>query len=174
MTQEQIAAIHRVIEQITGSTARLQFLTRIAERERRHLLATDQRLFEKPFTIERARALENLTEESERVDAFVARFGRLQDTLGDKLISALLRALGERVGPAIDNLDRAERFGWIPSSDDWFAVRKLHNQMVHEYIEDPAVLADALQRGHRYVPVLAQVTDNLILTTKEKVWRRSD
>ncbi|MBK1652927.1 hypothetical protein [Halorhodospira halochloris] len=162
------------MEQITGSTARLQFLTRIAERERRHLLATDQRLFEKPFTIERARALENLTEESERVDAFVARFGRLQDTLGDKLISALLRALGERVGPAIDNLDRAERFGWIPSSDDWFAVRKLHNQMVHEYIEDPAVLADALQRGHRYVPVLAQVTDNLILTTKEKVWRRSD
>jgi len=149
---------------------RLQFLTRIAERERRHLLATDQRLFEVPFTTERARALEDHPEEAERVDAFVARFGRLQDTLGDKLIPALLRALGERVGPALDNLDRAERFGWIPSSDDWLAVRKLRNQMVHEYIEDPAVLADALQRGHAYVPVLAQVTDDLIATTKERGW----
>ncbi len=150
--------------------ARLQFLTRIAERERGHLLATDQRLFGAPFTTDRARALEDHPEEAERIDAFVARFGRLQDTLGDKLIPALLRALGERVGPALDNLDRAERFGWIPSSDDWFAVRKLRNQMVHEYIEDPSVLADALQRGHTYVPVLAQVTDSLIAITKERGW----
>lgn len=40
-------------------------------------------------------------------------FWRLQDTIGDKLIPALLRALGEPQGAVIDNLDRAERLGWL-------------------------------------------------------------
>ena len=54
---------------------------------------------------------------AERVDAFVARFGRLQDTVADKLLSALLDWLAEPVGPAINNLSRAERPGWLASAD---------------------------------------------------------
>jgi uncharacterized protein YutE (UPF0331/DUF86 family) len=30
-------------------------------------------------------------------------------------------------------------------------MRKLRNQMVHEYIEDPEILANALQSGHGFV-----------------------
>ena len=75
---------------------------------------------------------------AERLDAFVARFGRLQDTVGDKLLPSLLMALAEPVGPAIDNLDKAEKFGWIESTEDWMEMRRLRNQMVHEYIEDVA------------------------------------
>ena len=82
---------------------------------------------------------------AERLDAFVARFGRLQDTVGDKLLPSLLMALAEPVGPAIDNLDKAEKFGWIESTEDWMEMRRLRNQMVHEYIEDVAVLASALR-----------------------------
>ena len=37
---------------------RLQFLTRVARKECQHLLSTDQRLFDQPFTLERARQLE--------------------------------------------------------------------------------------------------------------------
>jgi hypothetical protein len=46
---------------------------------------------------------------AERVEAFVSRFGRLQDTLGDKLLPNLLVFVGERPATVIDNLDRAER-----------------------------------------------------------------
>ena len=46
-------------------------------------------------------------------DVFVARFGSLQDTLADKLLPELLGWLGESMGPAIDNVARAERLGWI-------------------------------------------------------------
>lgn len=98
----------------------------------------------------------------------MGRFGRLQDTIGDKLLPALLGALGETPGPAVDNLDRAERWGWIPSADDWLAIRKLRNQMVHEYIEDPEVLADALQRGHEFVPTLGQVAQTMQKEIKKR------
>ena len=63
------------------------------------------------------------TTSSRRVDAFVARFGHLQDTLGDKLLPRLLEWLAEPVGPAIDNLARAERLGLIRSGDAWIEAR---------------------------------------------------
>ena len=34
------------------------------------------------------------------------------------------------------------------------AMRKLRNQMVHEYIEDLTVLSGALRSGHEFVPAL--------------------
>lgn len=33
-------------------------------------------------------------------------------------------------------------------------LRRLRNQMVHEYIEDVAVLSSALRSGHAFVPTL--------------------
>lgn len=135
--------------------ARLQFLLRVAQRECAHLQATNQRVFDVPFTGERARKLDTDADFAERVEAFAARFSRLQDTLGDKLIPTLLRALGEPVGVALDNLDRAERLGWLASADEWMAARRLRNQMIHEYIEDPLILASALNAAHAHVPMLA-------------------
>ncbi|MGV6816726.1 MAG: hypothetical protein ACWA44_05575 [Thiotrichales bacterium] len=149
---------------------RIKFLTRVVTKERKHLLATDQRLFEKTFTLEMAQSLENNIELAERVEAFVARFGRLQDTLGDKLLPVLLRALGEQTGAVIDNLDRAERLGFIPSVEDWLTIRKLRNQMVHDYIEDLAVLTDALTTGHEYVPQLTESAAIMIAEIERRDW----
>jgi hypothetical protein len=75
----------------------------------------------------------------------------LQDTIGDKLLPQLLSFLGESLGAAIDNIDRAERLGWIKSSDIWMETRKLRNQMVHEYIDDLIILIDAFNLGHERV-----------------------
>ena len=60
---------------------RIQFLDRVVQRECLHLNRTSERLFEKPFTLVRARTIDNDDELSERVEAFVSRFLRLQDTL---------------------------------------------------------------------------------------------
>lgn len=134
--------------------ARLEFLSRVAGKECTHLLDTDRRLFSDLFTIEMAQRVEADPVLAERLDAFVSRFGRLQDTVGDKLLPALLSALAEIPGAAIDNLDKAEKLGLIESADDWVAMRCLRNQMVHVYIEDMAVLASALRSGHGFVPTL--------------------
>ena len=133
---------------------RLAFLIRVVGRESDHLALTDQRLFTVPFDVARAECLSADPDLAERVEASVSRFARLQDTLGDKLIPVLLSALEGRPGAAIDNLDRAERLGFLQSVDQWMAMRQLRNQMVHEYVEDPMILAGALQSVHPFVPSL--------------------
>jgi hypothetical protein len=73
----------------------LQFLARVVRKECRHLATTDSRLFKGLFTCEQVVQLEAAPDLAERVEAFVGRFGRLQDTVGDKLLPQLLAALGE-------------------------------------------------------------------------------
>lgn len=133
---------------------RLRFLSETVELEAGHLAATDARLFAEPFNAERAQRLRTDADLAERVDAFVARFGRLQDTLADKLLPALLQQLAEPLGSALDNLGRAERLGFVASVDQWLEARRLRNRMVHEYVRDPAELAAALTAGHGYVGLL--------------------
>ena len=149
---------------------RLQFLTRVIAKEVKHLSQTDQRLFLKPFTLEQTRNLENTPELAEQVEAFVSRFGRLQDNLGDKLLPELLTALGEKTSVVIDNLDKAERLHFIASAEEWMSMRFLRNQMIHEYIEDPAILHNAILTGHYFVPKLIESANNMIAEIKHRNW----
>ena len=101
--------------------ARLRFLQRVVRRERELLQETTAALFDDhaskgasgdtgaPAWALPAGPLPSAL--SERLDAFVARFARLQDSLGDKLLPALLLALAEPVGAALDNLNVGERLG---------------------------------------------------------------
>ncbi len=43
------------------------------------------------------------------LESFVGKFSRMQDTLVDKLLPTFLQAVGESVGTALDNLNRAQR-----------------------------------------------------------------
>lgn len=149
---------------------RLQFLARVVRKECKHLAGTDQRLFGTLFTPEQAAGLEDEPDLAERVEAFVGRFGRLQDTVGDKLLPLLLTALGEKASAAIDNLDRAERLGLLESADEWMSMRNLRNQMVHEYIEDPVILSSALQSGHTFVPVLIATAGKMLDEMVRRGW----
>lgn len=141
---------------------RLVFLADTVQAEARHLRATDARLFNEPMTPRRVAILRDDIDLSERADAFVARFGRLQDTLGDKLLPELLAWLAEPVGAAIDNLNRAERLGWISSVEQWLVVRRLRNRMIHEYGRDLDELAAALNAGHRSVGLLDDAAQAMI------------
>lgn len=88
------------------------------------------------------------------LDAFVSRYGRLQDTLGDKLLPAMLRAGLEKTGSQLDNLLRAEKLGWIESTQVWIELRELRNRLVHEYMDSPDDLLDALQQALQGVHLL--------------------
>jgi hypothetical protein len=149
--------------------ARLIFLCRVIEKECQYLLDTDQRLFSCSFTSEHAASVATDPVLAERLDAFVGRFGRLQDTVGDKLLPALLGAMAETPGATIDNLDKAEKLGLIASADAWMETRRLSNQMVHEYIEDMAVLSSALRSGHAFVPTLVAAARTCIAEASRRV-----
>jgi len=141
---------------------RLRFLSQVLRKECLHLADTDQRLFAQALTEQQLVLIAADPVLAERLDAFVSRFGRLQDTLGDKLLPALLTALAESPGAAIDNLDKAEKLGFMPSADRWMEMRRLRNQMVHEYIEDLTVLASALRTAHQFVPDLISAANRCV------------
>jgi len=134
--------------------ARLLFLNRIVKKEIKHLNYSANKVFNKAFTVERAKCLESDELLAEQVEAFTSRFCRLQDTVGDKLLPAWLDVLGEKTHIAIDNLDKAEKIGVIASVDVWLELRELRNQMIHEYIEDLVVLSDALQTAYQQLDVI--------------------
>ena len=138
---------------------KLAFLAETVLAEARHLQTTDSRLFAEPMTPERAASLSLDIDLAERTDAFVARFGRLQDTLADKLLPALLDWLAEPVAAAIDNLNRAERLGWVQSVGLWIEARRLCSRMVHQYVRDPTELALALMAAHGAVQLLSSAAD---------------
>lgn len=141
---------------------RLAFLTRVIKKEIKHLSHTDAMLFGPGLTLAQIEQLERNPALSEQIDAFVSRFSRLQDTLGDKLLPTLLQRLGEQTGPMLHNLDKAEKFAWIESSDEWLNIRLLRNQMVHDYIEDPSILHNALQTAHTFVATLNNSAEKMI------------
>lgn len=95
------------------------------------------------------------------LDAFVSRYSRLQDTLGDKFLPVLLRASLEKTGTQLDNLMRAEKLGWIESAELWIELRELRNRLVHEYMESPDDLLQSLQRAMECAPVLIDTQRNM-------------
>lgn len=131
---------------------------------------SDQTLFssiQKPWSLAELESDDLL---ANAVETFVARFGRLQDILGDKLLPRLLKALGENPSSFADNLDLAEKLGWMESVSDWLGMRALRNQMIHEYLEDLHILKIALEKAHAFVPKLIQVANNLIQEINRRGW----
>lgn len=152
-----------------GDRERLAGLLKTAQAELLHLQQTDARLFSSPFSPEELVLRLQDIDFSERVDAFVARFGRLQDLLGDKFLPAWLRAMEEEAGAVLENLDRAEKLGLMASADEWLAVRKFRNLMVHEYIDHPKTLHMALHAAHDRVAMLAQTVEKFAIRTQSLV-----
>ena len=98
---------------------------------------------------------------SGRLDEFVARFAPLLDSLGDKLLPALLAALAEPVGAALDNGNVGERLGWFDSIERWRVVRAWRNQMIRDYVEDRRILEAALSAARDAVSMLRAVATRM-------------
>ena len=54
--------------------------------------------------------------------------------MGARLMPAVLLALGEEVAAmsAPDRFNRMEQLGWLPSSDEWAALRRTRNEFAHD------------------------------------------
>ena len=96
------------------------------------------------------------------LDQFAYRYTRLQDDMGARLVPAVLKALGEDVAPmsALDRFGRLEQLGWLPSADEWMALRQVRNQFTHDYPNSPAErferLQAATQAARQLLAVMAQ------------------
>jgi len=82
-------------------------------------------------------------------DQIAYRFGKLQDSMGEKVMPLILEMAQETV-PAdatfAEKLNRLERIGAIPAAEEWKRFRIIRNALAHEYPDDPELRTSAINR----------------------------
>lgn len=130
-------------------------------REAAGLADVHERLFVAPLTAEMVASWSTQAEWSDRLEAFAARYARLQDQLGEKTLPRLLALFGQQSKTLLDTLHAAERLGIVESAESWLILRALRNRLVHEYIESNDDLLAALQA--------AQPSATTLLATVQRI-----
>jgi hypothetical protein len=136
-----------------------QLTLELVQREAAHLAYTHGTLFEQHIDHSWVVSLPEHPERSEKIEAFVSRFARLQDHVGEKLLPVFAKLYGERTKSMIDTLVFAERMGWVVSSEEFIALRCLRIQLVHEYMFDAQLFLDALLTARDGVETLQTIVD---------------
>ena len=116
----------------------------LARKEAEHLRYSQSTLFALPIDLGWIQALGNRPEVAEKVEAFISRFGRLQDHLGDKLLPRFAALVGENSKTLLDALAIAEKTDLLVSADAFIAARKLRNALAHEYMYDAQIFLESL------------------------------
>lgn len=133
----------------------------IVAKEGRHLSYSWTNLFQQAIDVEWVLRLELNPSCAEQLEAFVSRFGRMQDTMADKLFPRWLIALAEVPGSQIETLNRAERLGVLSSTERWLEMRNLRNRLVHEYMTEPAKFVEDLLLAKEYSLMLIETYNRL-------------
>ena len=128
----------------------------IVFREGKHLAYSRNRLYTEPIDTAWVEALPGKPELAERLEAFVSRYGRMQDTMADKLFPRFLLVLAERPGSQIETLNRLERLSVVESVENWLEARNLRNRLVHEYMNEAGEFAQNLLLARRYSLMLLE------------------
>ena len=122
----------------------------VVSREGRHLLYSWEKLYKQHIDTDWVKSLDNKPELAEGLEAFMSWFGRMQDTVADKLLPRWLMALAETPGSQIETLNRAEKLGVLADVSAWLEARKLRNILVHEYMENPKDFVENLLLAKEY------------------------
>ncbi len=138
-----------------------QLALALAKKEVAHLSYTHTTLFAQAINLQWVQSLEQHEELSEKIDAFVGRFGRLQDHIGEKLIPRFAALLGETPKSLLDVLSYAEKMGWIDNSEAFISARKLRNLLAHEYMSDSTLFLEALGLADEATKMLVKVVNNI-------------
>jgi hypothetical protein len=133
----------------------------LAEKEVAHLAYTHRTLFALSIDLQWVQALAQREDLAEKIDAFVSRFGRLQDHIGEKLIPRFAALLGSEPKSLLDNLSYAERSGWIDSAEAFVSTRKLRNLLVHEYMAEAELFLESLQAADEATQMLIDVVTRI-------------
>lgn len=80
------------------------------------------------------------------IDQYLFRFSKLQDTMGEKLFKLFLARFEENIDrlPFIDILNKLEKYLNIALANEWQDLRKIRNQLAHEYEDDAIEMANML------------------------------
>lgn len=83
------------------------------------------------------------------LDQIAYRFGKLQDSMGGKVMPSILELAQETVpvnATFVEKLHILERIGAVPSADEWKKLWVIRNALAYEYPDDPELRTSAIHR----------------------------
>lgn len=113
--------------------------------------------------------IENLTKEKRYIiDSLTLSFSRLQDMLGSKIFSTILKLEAEPVGTMIDILNKMEKMRLLDSVNEWQNIREARNSIFHEYNYNYTNIAHNLNIITQYVPHILGILAGIEKYVKDK------
>ncbi|WP_294890596.1 nucleotidyltransferase domain-containing protein [Sulfurimonas sp. RIFCSPLOWO2_12_36_12] len=97
------------------------------------------------------------------LDQYMFRFTKLQDTLGDKIFKLIVANYEQEVSslPFIDILNKLEKTEYIFSAKEWMNLRKVRNNIAHQYDDEPEEMSQAINEIVSNKDVLLKIYDKV-------------
>lgn len=97
------------------------------------------------------------------LDQYLFRFAKLQDTLGDKIFKHIVSKYEENTNslPFIDILNKLEKTEYIFSAKEWMNLRKIRNNIAHQYDDEPEEMSQAINEIVSNKDVLLKIYDKV-------------
>ncbi len=97
------------------------------------------------------------------IDVVIMRFGQLQDMIGAQVFPRILEHLEETklTDSFIDKLHKLEKLGYLPDTQWWRDLRKLHSNFSHDYLDDYETISLYFRELMLQVPQLLDYWKNL-------------
>ena len=97
------------------------------------------------------------------LDQYMFRFAKLQDTLGDKIFKLIVAKYEQEVYnlPFIDILNKLEKTGYIFSAKEWINLRKVRNNIAHQYDDEPEEMSQAINEIVLNKDILLKIYDKV-------------
>jgi len=142
---------------------KIKSLIEIARTHESHLLYAINNLAD-IFPITEEKVAHLTQQEVLVVDFFVNRFCRLQDFMGSSLVDAVLIQINEFANDLtmIDKMNKLEKFHLIKDAHLWLEIRKLRNNLTHEYPNHPELIVKFLNQAYSLSSELLEVLNNLL------------
>lgn len=109
-------------------------------------------------------------EKVKTIDAFLFRFIKIQDLIGNKLFRQVLDRIGEYQDSMsmLDVLDRMEKLGLIVSADQWMDYRNLRNVLAHEYPDNEDDIVEGIKTSIQVFVAMESCFRHVIAYMRER------
>lgn len=98
------------------------------------------------------------------LETLTSRFARLQDLIGSKLFDLCLLSMGEAIDglSMIDKANKLEKSSILYSTHAWLEMRKLRNNLTHEYPDKPEITAQILNQLHATITPMLSLYNKIV------------
>lgn len=95
------------------------------------------------------------------LDQYIFRFSKTQDLIGSRIFPLTLQTLAEPVEDKafIDVLNRLEKLNIIDSAQNWIELRKIRNDIAHEYPSNLNERIEGINILFENLPTFRQILD---------------